>query len=80
MGINDDLILLVCPFPFIDVGIKMVVPSLSTLLSESSLQLSSNERPFLVPVNLDKPNDSRVFLGCPRSLNQTRFENLLPTM
>lgn len=80
VSINDGLILLLSPFTLVDVRIQVVVPTLTALLTESPLELASNEGPFLVPMDLDQPHHCGVFLRRPWPFDEARFEDFLPSM
>ncbi len=58
----------------------MVMPPLPALLSDPTLQMAGNERPFLRSVFLNELFDQRIFFGSPRAFDETRFQNFLPTV
>lgn len=47
------LVFLFCPTVFLDVGIQMVVPTFTTLLTDATFQIMSDLRPVLSPVNFN---------------------------
>ena len=67
VGIEDDSVFLVSPGSFLNLRVEMVMPSLSTLLPNSPLQMLGNECPPLRPVFSNKFNHFFIFLFGPRS-------------
>lgn len=53
MSLNDGLVFLISPFLLANVWIKMVMPSLTTLLSDSSREMLSDKTPILCAVIFD---------------------------
>lgn len=58
----------------------MVVPSFSTLLSNSPWQMFSYCRPFSRASFLDKHSDKLIFKLCPRTFNKFRVQDFLPSV
>jgi hypothetical protein len=77
---DDDLIFLLSPLASLDVGIEMVVPSLSALLADSAGELARDDAPVLGSVFLNQNDDLGVFFLSPRSFDQFGVQNLLPSM
>ena len=50
MGLDDDLVLFVSPFLFVDLGAEVVVPSLAALLSYSSWEVLGDITPIFSAV------------------------------
>lgn len=59
VSLVDDEVLLRSPRRFLHVGIKMVVPALSTLLSQPALQMLGYQCPLFVAVEIHKLYDLR---------------------
>mmetsp|Transcript_30756 Transcript_30756/g.89800 ORF Transcript_30756/g.89800 Transcript_30756/m.89800 type:complete len:274 (+) Transcript_30756:815-1636(+) len=77
--LDDGIVLLPRPRPLINARIEVVVPSLPALLAQSTrTELFGQEAPTLHPVLLDQRNEAIVLGGRPRTLDQTRPEDLLP--
>ena len=53
MGSDDDGVFILGPSILADVGVKMVMPSLATLLSDTPGKLSCNQRPISRPIFFD---------------------------
>lgn len=62
VSLVDDVVLFFCPRRLFDRRIQMVVPTFTALLSDTALQVTSNECPLLWPITLDKFNNLVVFL------------------
>lgn len=75
---NDGPVLFLTPFVFLDSWIQVIVPSLTTLLSNSSGKSLGNVAPVLCSKLLDVFSKLAVFLTAPRTLDHHRIENLLP--
>ena len=59
----------------------MVVPSLAALLAQpSGVELLGQKAPTLDPVLRHELDEAVVFLGRPRTLDQTGTEDLLPSV
>lgn len=67
----EEELLLQAPCDLLDVGIQMVVPSLSTLLSNPPRKLLGDLSPFLGAVQLDELKDKQVLFLCPGTLHET---------
>ena len=70
---EKDPLLFLTPVNFLDKWVKMVVPSLSTLLTHSILQMLGNQCPFLWAVSDYKLEDSPVFFLSPCSFYVRHF-------
>ena len=68
------------PDTFFDLGVQMVVPSLSALLPNPAWQAISNLSPFLRAFLLHKDQHQLVLFFAPRPFDQTRVEDFLPPM
>jgi hypothetical protein len=64
---EKDPLLFFAPSAFLDLGVQMVVPSLSALLANPLRQILRNHRPFLGSYSLDQLNENYIFLGGPCS-------------
>lgn len=80
MEVNDLSIFLFRPFVIFNVRIEMIVPSLSTLLSNSPWQVGRNMAPVLGPMLKHKPDYYLILLLSPRPLRQRRIKHLLPSV
>ena len=58
----------------------MVVPPFTALLTQAAFQFTSNKAPFLLAMNVHEATKLGIFLGSPWSLDEARFQHLLPTM
>ncbi len=65
VSIINDSVLLFSPRRLFDVWIQMVVPALTALLANSSLQVFGNQCPTLRPVLLDQLDNVFVFFFGP---------------
>ena len=74
----DGAVLLFGPLIFLDCWIQVIVPSLTTLLSNSSRKSLGNVAPVLRSKLLNVFSKLRVFLTAPRTLHHHRIEDLLP--
>ena len=68
------------PTDLLDLGIQMVMPSLSALLSYPPWQMLCNLSPLLRTSSFYQMQDKSIFLFSPRAFHQTRVEHLLPSM
>lgn len=57
MGLTDDAVLLLGPAGLLHLGVEVVVPALTTLLSQPALQVLGNQRPLLRAVLLHQLDD-----------------------
>lgn len=64
----------------LDHGVKMVMPSFPALLANTSWQMACYDSPFLWAINVDEMEQQTIFNISPRSLDQSRVEDLLPPM
>lgn len=76
----EDPLLLFAPWIFLNHWIQMVVPALSTLLSDSSVEMGSNLCPLLSALLLDKQQNHPVLFLCPRTFDKARIQNFLPAV
>jgi len=68
------------PTDLLNLRIKMVVPSLSTLLANPSWKVLSNQCPLLWSILFDQVKDHSVFFLSPRSFYEAWVEDLLPSV
>jgi hypothetical protein len=80
MSLQDGSILLFLPGFLANVGVKVIVPSFTTLLANTTRKIRCNQGPFLGPVLANELDNLAIFLGCPGSLDKCGLENLLPAM
>ena len=80
MQLNYWFIFLRCPFVLFDVGVQMVVPSFSALLSDSARKSLCNLTPVLCSILCNIFREFLIFIKRPRSFNHRWIKNLLPTM
>ena len=59
VSLVDDEVLLCCPRRLLHIGIEVVVPTLSTLLPQSALQMLGYHGPLFVAVEIYKLYDLR---------------------
>jgi hypothetical protein len=71
-------LLLNAPADLLNLGVEVVVPSLTALLPYSSRQLFGYLGPLLGAMGLNQFKDETVFLFGPRSLDKAWVQNLLP--
>lgn len=57
MGLTDYAIFLLSPAGFFHLGVEVIVPALTALLSQPALQVLGNQRPLLRAILLDQLND-----------------------
>lgn len=76
----EDPLLLATPPDFLDLGIQMIVPPLTTLLSNAPWEVLRNQSPLLGPVLVDQVKHHAVFFFGPRALDETGVEHLLPSV
>ena len=69
VSVIDDSVLLISPGSFLYLWVEVVVPPLTTLLSNSSFQVFSNQRPSLRSVLPHEFNNFLVLLFGPRSFD-----------
>ena len=69
VSVVDDSVLLVGPGGLLDLRVEMVVPPLSTLLTNPSFQVFGNQSPSLRPVLPHEFNYFLVLLFGPRSFD-----------
>jgi len=77
---NQQLIFFLGPGVFFDVGVKMVVPSLTALLSNTPIEVRSDERPLLGTVFVDELNDLFILFLGPGSFLEVGIEDFLPAV
>ena len=77
---DDGPVLFLSPFVFLDSWIQVIVPSLTTLLSNSSGKSLGNVAPVLCSKLLDVFRKLLIFFPAPRALDHHRIENLLPSV
>mmetsp|Transcript_30730 Transcript_30730/g.98142 ORF Transcript_30730/g.98142 Transcript_30730/m.98142 type:complete len:265 (-) Transcript_30730:105-899(-) len=80
VGGNKLPVLLLGPGVPPDVGVEVVVPSLTALLADTAGQLLRDERPLLGAVLLDELDDLLILLLGPRALDKVGVEHLLPAV
>lgn len=76
MSLDDKHIFIICPFFFFDVRIQVVMPSLSTLFSNSSWEWVSNSRPTPSSILQDHISENLVFFMSPRTFDESGFSTL----
>lgn len=54
VSFEDDEVLLRCPWWLLHIGVEVIVPALSTLLSQSALQMLGYHSPLFVPIQIYK--------------------------
>ena len=62
---DNELVLLHCPLALSDMRVQMVVPSLSTLLSDTTWERLGDVRPIFGAVALHDSGQDLIFLPCP---------------
>lgn len=80
MQLGNLLILLVSPLTLVYVRVEMIVPTFPALFAQSPLELPRDEAPLLLTVDLHQLHNCGILLRGPRTFDQPRFEDLLPTM
>lgn len=78
--LNYWFILFGCPLVFLYVGVQVVVPSFSALLSNSTRKCLSNLTPVLRSILGNIFREFLIFFNWPWSFNHRWIENLLPAM
>jgi len=68
------------PRVFADVGVQMVMPSLTALFSDTTRQMRCNESPFHRAVGVDEINKSPILRLTPGTLQKLRVKHFLPAM
>ena len=76
----EDPLLFFAPRIFLDHRIQMVVPALSALLSNTSVEMGGNLCPLLSTFLLNKQQNHPVFFLRPRTFNKARIQNFLPAV
>ena len=71
---------LLAPPDLLDLGIQVVVPPLPALLADSPRQMLRDQSPLLRPVLVHQVQHHLVFVFSPRSLDETRIQDLLPSV
>ena len=74
----EDQLLLETPSILLDLGVEVVVPALSALLSDPPREVLSNCGPLLGTFFLNKSQDEGIFFDAPGSLHKIRIQHLLP--
>lgn len=74
----ENQLLLETPGVLLDLGVQMVVPALSALLSDPAREVLGDRGPLLCTFLLDEPQDEGVFFDAPGSLDEVRVQHLLP--
>ena len=64
MSLNNGMIFFFCPSFFLYFRIKVIMPSLSTLLAYSSWQMLCNESPIPCTMFQNKSSYFLIFIGC----------------
>jgi hypothetical protein len=80
MRLENRTIFFQSPRVLADIRIKMIVPAFTTLFSNASRQVGSNQGPLFGSKFLDKLHNLGIFFCRPGSLNKRRLEHLLPSM
>lgn len=80
MRLDDDLILFLRPIASFDGRIQMIVPPLTALLAQSTLEMFGDEGPLLLTVLLHEFGDEGVFFFGPRSFDEAWLEHFLPAV
>lgn len=78
--LNDFLIFFFCPFVLFNVWVQVVVPSLSTLLSDPAGKSVRNLTPVLSSVSLYHLHELFILFLSPRPFDHLWVEYLLPPM
>ena len=76
----DLFVLFESPGVLFDLGVQLVVPTLATLLADTTAELLSDERPFRGAVFVHEFDHHGIFLGSPRPFDEAGVEHLLPAM
>ncbi len=77
---NQNEFFLGTPIIFLYFGIQMVVPALSTLLSDAAWQVVGDISPLLSPLPLHKYKYKHVLFFGPGAFHEVRIQNFLPSM
>lgn len=80
MSSDDDFIFFRSPFPSFYVRVQVVVPSLPTLLADSSWKLARNYAPIFWSVLFHQCNHFGIFIFCPRPFHEIWIQYFLPPM
>lgn len=80
MADEKDPLLVLGPGVLFNFGVQVVVPSLTALLADSSLEVGSDLGPFLGALLLDKQKNFAIFFLCPGAFHKARVEHFLPPM
>jgi hypothetical protein len=80
VSLDDGSVLLRCPLVFLNVGIQVVVPTLSTLLSDPTGESLGYVTPVFCAKFLYVLGQSFVLLLAPGSLDHGGVENFLPSV
>ena len=78
--VKNLLILLLGPSVFLNVRVQVVVPALSTLLSDASLKVVCDLTPILSAISVDLLNQHAIFFLCPRAFDHFRIQHFLPSV
>jgi len=80
MGLDNYPILIRSPVHLPHIGAKMIEPPLTTLLPNATLNMRRNDRPILGPIFLHQLDQELVFFFLPRTFDQSRIKDLLPSV
>lgn len=77
---DDFQVLLGCPFVFLDVRVQMVVPTLATLLTNTTWEGLGDVRPVLGSKLFNIFRKFLIFFDGPRTFDHGRIQDFLPTV
>ena len=77
---EEDPLLFLAPIDLLDARIQMIVPSLTALLADATIQVLGYECPLLRPVGDDELKEAPVFLCRPNALDIVRLLIFLPNL
>ena len=66
------------PADLLNLGVKVIVPSLSALLADSAWKVLSDQSPLLGPVLVDQVEHHAILLLSPRAFNEAGVQDFLP--
>jgi hypothetical protein len=75
-----DPLFLFTPANLLNLRVQMVVPSFSTLLTDASWKILSDESPFLGSIFVNQMKNHLILFISPRALDETWIQDLLPAM
>lgn len=78
--LEDFEILFLCPTILLNVGVQVVVPTFTALLTDATLQIMGYLAPVLSAVQTDLIDEKAILLLGPGALDHLRVEDFLPSV